>query len=145
MMHHPSFPAIRISKTSLTNRRTVHVHSRRQEHRSARVSPAIRALSRPNRPSLTAPRWSAAPPGKGGSTHLGLPVFDTVREAREKIPARQRHLCPATLRRRRHPEAIDAEVPLIVCITEGIPVLDMVKVSALVGRDHDWSDPTVPA
>jgi succinyl-CoA synthetase alpha subunit len=55
-------------------------------------------------------------PGKGGSTHLNLPVFDTVWECREKTGA------DAIL------EAIDAELPLIICITEGIPVLDMVRV-----------------
>src|ERR1700739_922977 len=69
-------------------------------------------------------------PGKGGSTHLGLPVFDTVAEAREKTgadasviyvppPGAADAIC----------EAIDAEIPLIVCITEGIPVADMIKVS----------------
>src|ERR1700726_2561469 len=69
-------------------------------------------------------------PGKGGTVHLGLPVFDTVQEAREKTgadasviyvppPGAADAIC----------EAIDAEIPLIVCITEGIPVADMIKVS----------------
>ena len=68
-------------------------------------------------------------PGKGGTTHLNLPVFDTVAEARAKTgcdasviyvppPGAADAIC----------EAIDAEIRLIVCITEGIPVLDMVKV-----------------
>jgi succinyl-CoA synthetase alpha subunit len=68
-------------------------------------------------------------PGKGGSQHLNLPVFDTVAEAKAKTgcdasviyvppPGAADAIC----------EAIDAEIPLIVCITEGIPVLDMVKV-----------------
>src|SRR5215813_8740057 len=68
-------------------------------------------------------------PGKGGSTHLNLPVFDTVREAREKTgcDASVIYVPPAGAADAIC-EAIDAEMPLIVCITEGIPVLDMVKV-----------------
>ena len=67
-------------------------------------------------------------PGKGGQTHLGLPVFDTVAEARAKTGADASVVyvppfgaADAIL------EAIDAEIPLIVCITEGIPVLDAVN------------------
>src|ERR1700738_3531991 len=74
-------------------------------------------------------------PGKGGQTHLDLPVFDTVAEAREKTDcdASVIYVPPAGA-----PdaicEAIQAEIPLIVCITEGIPVMDMVKVKrALAG------------
>src|SRR5437868_9086563 len=68
-------------------------------------------------------------PGKGGATHLGLPVFDTVLEARKKTgcDASVIYVPPAGAADAII-EAIDAEVPLIVCITEGIPVLDMVKV-----------------
>jgi succinyl-CoA synthetase alpha subunit len=68
-------------------------------------------------------------PGKGGSTHLNLPVFDTVAEAREQTgcDASVIYVPPAGAADAIC-EAIDAEIPLIVCITEGIPVLDMVKV-----------------
>src|ERR1700678_1853768 len=85
-------------------------------------------------------------PGKGGATHLGLPVFDTVVEAREKTgadasviyvppPGAADAIC----------EAIDAGIPLIVCITEGIPVLDMVRVKrALSGSAPRLIGPNCP-
>src|SRR5271167_1069229 len=68
-------------------------------------------------------------PGKGGSTHLNLPVFDTVAEAREKTGADASVIyVPPAGAADASCEAIDAEAPLIVCMTEGLPVLDMVKV-----------------
>jgi succinyl-CoA synthetase alpha subunit len=85
-------------------------------------------------------------PGKGGSKHLNLPVFDTVKQAREETgadasviyvppPGAADAIC----------EAIDAEITLIVCITEGIPVLDMVKVKrSLSGSKSRLIGPNCP-
>jgi succinyl-CoA synthetase alpha subunit len=85
-------------------------------------------------------------PGKGGAMHLGLPVFDTVAEAKAETdcnasviyvppPGAADAIC----------EAIDAEIPLIVCITEGIPVLDMVRVKrALDGSKSRLIGPNCP-
>jgi succinyl-CoA synthetase alpha subunit len=70
-------------------------------------------------------------PGKGGTSHLDLPVFDTVADAVAKTGA--------------NASVIDAEIPLVVCITEGIPVLDMVKVKrALAGSATRLIGPNCP-
>jgi succinyl-CoA synthetase alpha subunit len=85
-------------------------------------------------------------PGKGGSTHLGLPVFETVAEAKAKTgcDASVIYVPPAGAADAIC-EAIDAEIPLIVCITEGIPVLDMVKVKrALSGSTSRLIGPNCP-
>ena len=85
-------------------------------------------------------------PGKGGTTHLNLPVFDTVTEARGKTgcDASVIYVPPAGAADAIC-EAIDAEIPLIVCITEGIPVLDMVKVKrALCGSKSRLIGPNCP-
>jgi len=85
-------------------------------------------------------------PGKGGATHIGLPVFDTVLEAKKATgcdasviyvppPGAADAIC----------EAIDAEIPLIVCITEGIPVADMIKVKrSLSGSKSRLIGPNCP-
>ncbi len=85
-------------------------------------------------------------PGKGGSEHLGLPVFDTVREAVEKTGADASVIyVPPPFAADSILEAIDAEVPLIVTITEGIPVLDMVRVKrALSGSKSRLIGPNCP-
>src|SRR5947207_4055321 len=85
-------------------------------------------------------------PGKGGSTHLGLPVFDTVREAKAATDCHASVIyVPPAFAADAILEAIDAQVPLIVCITEGIPVLDMVKVKrALCGAPSRLIGPNCP-
>jgi succinyl-CoA synthetase alpha subunit len=85
-------------------------------------------------------------PGKGGSIHLGLPVFDTVAQAREETSADASVIyVPPPGAADAICEAIAAEVPLIVCITEGIPVLDMVKVKrALQGSKSILVGPNCP-
>jgi len=85
-------------------------------------------------------------PGKGGSIHLGLPVFDTVAEARDATgcDASVIYVPPAGAADAIC-EAIDAEIPLAVCITEGIPVADMVKVKrALSGSKTRLIGPNCP-
>ena len=85
-------------------------------------------------------------PGKGGSTHLGLPVFDTVGEARAATGADASVIyVPPPFAADAILEAIDAEVPLIVCITEGVPVQDMVKVKrSLSGSKSRLIGPNCP-
>jgi succinyl-CoA synthetase alpha subunit len=85
-------------------------------------------------------------PGKGGTTHLNLPVFDTVSDCREKTGADASVIyVPPPFAADAILEAIDAEFPLIICITEGIPVLDMVKVKrALTGSKSRLIGPNCP-
>ncbi|KQV62561.1 MULTISPECIES: succinate--CoA ligase subunit alpha [unclassified Caulobacter] len=85
-------------------------------------------------------------PGKGGQTHIGLPVFDTVAEAKDRTGADASVIyVPPPFAADSILEAIDAEIPLIICITEGIPVLDMVKVKkALQGSKSRLIGPNCP-
>jgi len=85
-------------------------------------------------------------PGKGGTSHLGLPVFNTVAEAKEKTDCDASVIyVPPAGAADAICEAIQAEISLIVCITEGIPVLDMVKVKrALSGGKSRLIGPNCP-
>ena len=85
-------------------------------------------------------------PGKGGQEHLGLPVFSTMAEAMKETQADASVVyVPPPFAADSIMEAIEAEVPLIICITEGIPVLDMVKVKrALCGSKSRLIGPNCP-
>ena len=85
-------------------------------------------------------------PGKGGEKHLGLPIFDTVAEAKLKTNADATAIyVPPPFAADAILEAIDAKIALIVCITEGIPVLDMMKVKrALEGSNSRLIGPNCP-
>jgi len=85
-------------------------------------------------------------PGKGGTEHLNLPVFNSVHEARERTGATASAIyVPPPFAADSILEAIDAEMELIVCITEGIPVLDMMKVKrALSGSKSRLIGPNCP-
>jgi succinyl-CoA synthetase alpha subunit len=85
-------------------------------------------------------------PGKGGTEHLGLPVFDSVHEAVERTGADASVIyVPPPFAADSILEAIDAQVPLVVCITEGIPVLDMMRVKrALQGSATRLIGPNCP-
>ncbi len=85
-------------------------------------------------------------PGRGGQEHLGVPVFDTMKEAVAESGADVSMIyVPAPFAASAIIEAVEAGVHLIICITEGIPVLDMVKVkSALKGSDSQLIGPNCP-
>ncbi len=85
-------------------------------------------------------------PGKGGTQHIGLPVFNTVAEAKSKTGANASVIyVPPPFAADAILEAIDAEIELAICITEGIPVLDMIRVKrALSGSKTRLVGPNCP-
>src|SRR5690349_2656867 len=85
-------------------------------------------------------------PGKGGAAHLGLPVFDTVADAVDATGANASVIyVPPPMAADAILEAVDAQIPLVVCITEGIPVIDMVRVKrALAGSATRLIGPNCP-
>jgi succinyl-CoA synthetase alpha subunit len=85
-------------------------------------------------------------PGKGGTEHIGLPVFDSVHEAKEKTGCNASVIyVPPPFAADAIMEAVDAELDLVVCITEGIPVNDMVRVKAfLKGKKTRLIGPNCP-
>ena len=85
-------------------------------------------------------------PGKGGTTAAGVPVFNTVREAREKTGANASVIfVPPPFAADAIMEAADAGLPLVICITEGIPTFDMVRVKQfLAGKATRLVGPNCP-
>ncbi len=76
-------------------------------------------------------------PRKGGQTHLGKPVFDTVKEAKEKTDANATMIyVPAKFAANAIIEAIEASIEIIVCVTEGIPIIDMLKVKKSLSKSN---------
>ena len=76
-------------------------------------------------------------PRKGGQTHLGKPVFDTVKEAKEKTGANATMIyVPAKFAANAIIEAIEASIEIIVCVTEGIPIIDMLKVKKSLSKSN---------
>lgn len=85
-------------------------------------------------------------PGKGGSTHIGIPVFNTVYDAKSKTGCNVSMIfVPPAFAADSIMEAVDADLDLVICITEGIPVLDMVKVKRFMeGRKTRLIGPNCP-